>query len=68
MRVEYGVKCKRQTYWPTWSNWLDSFRAGRWVLAHLLAWDMEANSDIYACGPHRVVRRTTPTPEAARAE
>jgi hypothetical protein len=60
MRYEYGVQCKMETFWPKWDNWLARYRVGRWLLAQWLAWDMEPNSGIYDCGPHRVVRRAAP--------
>lgn len=57
-RVEYGVACHVETFWPRWNNWLASFRAGRWMLAQWLARESESLDEIYACGPHRVVKRT----------
>ena len=57
-RVEYGVRCNRETFWPKWNNWIAWSRVGRWALAHWLAWSSDPFGEMYDCGKHRVIKRT----------
>ena len=60
-KVEYGIKCRIETFWPQWSQWnvLSWFRIGRWYLARWLAKEADTMNKQFAwdCGTHTVVRR-----------
>ena len=57
-RVEYGVECGVETYWPVWTGPFSRFRVVRWFMTRWLAWDCDMLNDLYGCGKHRVVKRT----------
>ena len=66
-RVEYGVGCDIEDFWPKWDNWLAWTRIGRWYLAYWLAGQCDALHEDYGCGPHRVIKRTITEEEVPRA-
>lgn len=66
-RVEYGVQCRVETYWPQWTGPLARFRWWRWLMTRWLVWDSNVPwfTAKHGCGKHVVVSRITrfPVPE-----
>lgn len=57
-RVEYGVRCRAETFWLPYAKERIKWRPFRWLKAHWMAWSANRDmSEMFGCGRHTVVTR-----------